>query len=327
MAITSEQETEKHTSTQQKGWSGIAWAVLGIALIVVACNGYARWITSDAFGPIPTGPDTFPLFNLIAHRAFEAISIVGCSIAFWYIVVRPWRESGAPTFAGLLVLGAFPAVYVDQMINYVHFTGAFNAYAVQWGGWGAFIPGAAQLIHPGEPLLWTVPQFVIGPAAALLGVKYINALRKRWPGISNVIAFLALAPVLWLTSFVMEVGILFKLTQAGAYVRTIESLTLWAGELHQFPIYEPLLFSTWVLGYVYLHLTYQDRGKTFLHSGLLRISGPKARTFVLFLAIAGFEATWAVTAYFGPWAIQSIFADSILTDLPSYLDPASHTSN
>ena len=323
---------ESHTATRdvkiQPGvsgaWSGLAWAALGFVLLMYAVFGWTQWITSEHFTPAPVGPDEFPFANLIALRMLEVVSVVGCALVMWFIVIRPWRETGQPSFPGILVLGAFPAVFWDQTVSYRHFTGAFNAYAVQFGGWGSFIAGAATDTHTGEPLLWTVPQFVIGPAVALLGVVYIEWLRKRRPGISNLAAFLALLPLACLLSFVMEVGILFRLTQAGAYVRTWESLTLWAGTQYQFPLYEPLFFSTWVFGFVYLHLTYRDRGTTFLHKGLERIQHPGTRTAVLFLASAGFQSVWCVAAYFGPWALQAVHADSVLTNLPSYLQPIPH---
>ena len=54
--------------------------------------------------------------------------------------------------------------------------------------------------------------------------------------------FVAIFVFEFLFDFVVE-NVVIRTTHAYAFAKTYEPLTLWAGEVHQFPIYESLLVA------------------------------------------------------------------------------------
>ena len=209
---------------------------------------------------------------------------------------------------------------IDPLINYFHYTFAWNARAWNLGSWLGSFPMAQGPTHYGEGLAWFVPQYLyLGIGLASIELRIVGALRNRWPGIPDVRAFAVASASIFVLDCVLEQVFI----RAGVYAfpRTWSSLTLFAGSPYQFPIYESVFVAAYATGFTVLRSSARDHpsGLSFVERGVERWR-PAWRTPVTLLAVIGFCAVWAALAYFLPWSWMSNNPDS-LVQVPSYMLP------
>lgn len=302
------------------------WALLGVFWVLFVGQAWTRWILSDTqFGPAPIqGPDTFDGAALVVLRVIEVVSLLIAAATIWVFLVKPLIEQRRLTLDGMIVIGSLLASGIDPLINYFHYTFAWNAHALNAGSWLAFFPLHQSPTRYAEGLAWFVPQYLyLGIGLAAIECRIILALRRRYPGIANIRSFSIAFVAIFGVDIVLEQ--VFIRTRVYAFPRTWEAFTLFAGTPYQFPVYESLFVAIYAAGFTYLRMSARDSadGNPFLHRGIHR--WPEIlRTPVKLLAVIGFCAVWAALAYFIPWSWMSVNPDSIITP-PSYMLPGSPT--
>lgn len=298
------------------------WALLGVGWILFVGQAWGRWILSDTqFGAAPIqGPDTFDGTALVVLRVIEVVSLLIAAGTIWVFLIKPLIVQRRLTLDGMIVIGSLLASGIDPLINYFHYTFAWNAHALNAGSWLAFVPLHQGPTRYAEGLAWFVPQYLyLGIGLAAIECRLILALRRRYPGIANIRSFSIAFVAIFGVDIVIEQ--VFIRTRVYAFPRTWEAFTLFAGTPHQFPVYESLFVAIYAAGFTYLRMSAHDSadGNPFLHRGIQR--WPESlRTLVKLLAVIGFCAVWAALAYFIPWSWMSVNPDSIITP-PSYMLP------
>jgi hypothetical protein len=110
--------------------------------------------------------------------------------------------------------------------------------------------------------------------------------------------------------------------QLMAYLSTVPALTLFPGELHQFPLYEAFFFGG-VVGFTGVVMYYKDdRGYTWAERGVERLRITRTRgmkTLVRWLAMMGLFHTVMFFFYSVPMQLFSINGGPFPKDVPSYL--------
>lgn len=302
------------------------WALLGVFWVLFVGQAWTRWILSDTqFGPAPIqGPDTFDGTALVVLRVIEVASLLIAAATIWVFLVKPLIVQRRLTLDGMIVIGSLLASGIDPLINYFHYTFAWNAHALNAGSWLAFFPLHQGPTRYAEGLAWFVPQYLyLGIGLAAIECRIILALRRRYPGIANIRSFSIAFVAIFGVDIVLEQ--VFIRTRVYAFPRTWEAFTLFAGTPYQFPVYESLFVAIYAAGFTYLRMSAHDSsdGNPFLHRGIHR--WPESlRTPVKLLAVIGFCAVWAALAYFIPWSWMSVNPDSIITP-PSYMLPGPAT--
>jgi hypothetical protein len=302
------------------------WAIAGALWVVFVVQAWGRWIADgDEFKAAPiSGPDSFDGGALLLLRGIEVVSVVIATATVWVYLVRPLVRERRFDLDGMIVVGALLACAIDPLINYFHYTFAWNAHALNLGSWLDSFPLAQGSSRYGEGLAWFIPQYLyLGIGFAAVECRIIERLRARSPQISNVRSFGLASLVLFLVDIVIEQ--LFVRTHVYAYPRTWEALTLWPGSRYQFPVYESVFVAVYAAGFTALRMSARDSadGLSFVERGVHRIR-PGARRPTRLLAVIGFCAAWAALAYFLPWSWMSNNADSIITP-PSYMTPGPET--
>ncbi len=300
------------------------WAVLGALWIAFVGQAWLRWIASDTlFRPAPiAGPDTFDGTALLILRVIEIVSLFIAAGTIWVFLIKPLATTRRLTLDGMIVIGSLLASGIDPLINYFHYTFAWNAHALNMGSWLAFFPLHQGPTRYAEGLAWFVPQYLyLGIGLAAIECRIILALRRRFPGIANIRSFSV--AVLCIFGIDILIEQLFIRTRIYAFPRTWEALTLFAGSEFQFPIYESVFVAVYAAGFTYLRMSAHDdpNGISFVERGIDRWA-PRWRTPVTLLAVIGFCAVWAALAYFLPWSWMSVNPDSLITP-PSYMLPGS----
>lgn len=307
----------------QRGPAAV-WAAAAVVWIVIAAQAYVRWIASDDFAPAPLlGPDVLEAWRLVALRIFEGLSLAVLAGFGWFCVVRPWRATGRLSLDGKFVLGGLVAFAGDAFLNTREYLFAWNANNINTGVWVGYLPfhDPEASSRYAESVIWGAPMYVYFCAGvAIMSAPLVTWLRRRYPGISLVKLFVAIWIVEFCFDFVVE-NIIIRLTHGYGYAQTYAPLTLWAGEVHQFPIYESILVASLGCVYTWMRMMAADDpdGICPAERGFQRwrpaLQGP-VRT----LAVIGLCSVATLLVYHLPFNWLGL-AGTSLADLPSYMLP------
>ena len=155
---------------------------------------------------------------------------------------------------------------------------------------------------------------------AIVACHHANKVRRRWPSISKVTLFAGIFVFEFLFDFIVE-NVVIRTTHAYAFAKTYEPLTLWAGEVHQFPIYESILVAGVGCVFTWMRLEAGDHpdGLSPIEGGL-RFWRPSLQPWVRNFAVLGFCMVTLVFVYHLPFNWLGLIGNS-MADLPSYLLP------
>lgn len=301
------------------------WAVAGAVWLLVSVQAYMRWFLPDTeFGPARLhGPDVLETWRLVGLRVLEVASFSVLLGFVWFCVVKPWRRTGRLSLDGKFVLGGLAAFSSDVILNLQAYLFAWNANNLDTGAWTSFMPFHDDEVSSryAESVLWGAPMYVYFCAGvAIVACTYARKLRARFPGMSNVTLF----SIVWLGEFVFDLVVevvIMRTTHAYAFAQTYEPLTLWPGEVHQFPLTEPILVATLGCLYTWMRMRALDHpeGLSPVEQGFERwpawLQGP-VRT----LAVIGFCSMATVLIYHLPTNWVGLAGESF-AQLPSYLLP------
>jgi hypothetical protein len=222
-------------------------ALIGVIWFVICVEVIARWVFSvDEFDPAPmVGPDVMEPWRLVALRIFEAISLAVMVAFVWYCVIKPYRQTGRLSLDGKFVIGGTICFVADAFLNVHEYLFAWNSANVNRGVWVRFLPfhNPDAPSRYAESLIWGPPMYIYFCAGVALVACYeAKRFRRWWPSMTKFRLFVCIFIFEFLFDFIVE-NLVIRTTHAYAFAKTYEPLTLWAGEVHQFPIYESILVA------------------------------------------------------------------------------------
>lgn len=296
------------------------WSALGVAVVALMVNDWGRWLIDDRTHQPAAGPDRYDY--LWALRGTEAVSVAVFVGLLWYSVINPLRTRRGLTFDGKLFIAGFFVSSLDILYASMNPTWAMNAHAVSLGTWAEYMPWFA---NPGQDrnawgLLWCLPAYIwLGLGAALVGTAVLGQLRTRFPRL-NTLACYGVTLVVFYMAFAVIENFWLR-TRVYDYVSVPRELTLWAGQVYQFPAYSPLLIGFYCLGYTWLRDTRDAADRCAVDREVDRLTVPRpVKSALSLLAITGFSAATTVVGYQIPWSLLAMKGDSFPV-LPSYLQP------
>jgi hypothetical protein len=242
----------------------------------------------------------------------------------WYALGNPLRRRRGLTLDGKLFLGAFFASSLDAYYASLNPTWAMNAHAVSLGTWAKYLPAFA---NPGQEhnawgLLWCMPAYIyLGLGLALVGCTILDRLRRRFPMLPTVAAFSVVFAAFYVFDLVLENFWIHH--EVYTYVSVPGRLTLNAGSLHQFPLYEPILIALYGISFTWLRDSRDGQGRCAVDRDVdeMRI-GRRFKGTLSVLAISGYIAATTMVAYQIPWSWMSMQGErTSFPVLPSYLQP------
>lgn len=300
-------------------------ALIGAVWFVFCVVTVTRWVTSGTeFTPAPQiGPDVMEPWRVVSLRVFEAISLAVMLAFFWYCVVIPLRRTGRLGLDGKFVIGGVVCFVADAFLNAQQYLFAWNSGNVNRGVWVRFMPfhNPDAPTRYAESLIWGPPMYIYFCAGvAIVACREAQRVRRRWPSISKFRLFLLIWIFEFIFDFVLE-NIIIRTTHAYSFAKTYEPLTLWAGEVHQFPIYESVLVAFVGCLFTWAGMEAQERpeGLSPIEVGAERWR-PSLQPHVRSLAVLGFCFATLVFVYHLPFNWFGVIGTSY-ADLPSYLLP------
>ena len=299
------------------------FAALGVVWVVLIGYVMLRWLTSDYIGPTPPGPDLPPVSTIVFIRFMEVGITFSTLWLIWECIVKPLRNEGEIGSDGLFVITWFSLWFHDTLLDWTVHVFSYNAHAINFGNWTQEIPGwlSPRSNRVPEPVfalgLSYIAQCTMGAWGAMYLMQYVKEKRPRTSNLQLVAIGLGFGMLCdWSSEHVM---ISFQLM---AYLSTVPALTLFAGELYQFPLYEAFFFGG-VVGFTGVVMYFKDdRGQMWMERGIdkLRVARTRGmRTLVRWLAMMGLFHSVMFFFYSVPMQLFSINGGPFPKHVPSYL--------
>lgn len=266
-----------------------AWALVGVAGVVMEVYVLSAWFVSGDAASVPTGPTAVPLY-MKAFATFLQIGSIAAGVVFVAVfVVRPWRRDGRLSADGLLCIACLTMFWQDTLINFFGPWFTNNAVFSNLGSWDAQIPG---WLSPNghlnlSPLAVDFPAYIwMFFGGALVGCAFMRQLQTRNPDLGRFALAVRCYGAFVAVDLVLE--LVFLRSGLYSFPGAISWLTLFHGHYYQFPVYEALFFPlAWTL-WSCLRYFRDDLGGTVAERGLDEVrTGPRRRTGLRLLALAG----------------------------------------
>jgi Spirocyclase AveC-like len=295
------------------------WAALGLLAIAFQAYVYTRWVSSDDFHSVPTGPDAVP--NDIKIKAV----VLQCVFATNVVLATAWVVRGCVkrrkfTFDAKIFLGCIGIIWMDHAANLVRPQMFMNSYYINRGSWDRFIPGwisrnpqklpASIFVELGAYFFLVV---VIAAACNLL-----VRLQRRQPRLG----FVGIVGCAWVCMaafvFTIETLVVHRLGW-NAHLGAPTATTLFAGKPYAEPLTEVVIWAGTLTALVVLRFQHVTAGTTVVERGLDRVgTSARWRTVISTLAVVGY-ATMAMAVYAFATAVAGIYGAQVSDELPSYI--------
>jgi hypothetical protein len=265
-----------------------AWIVIGGLWLALFVYCMTAWVLGPDFEPVTLGRDKAPADYVRLIRGMEIFMLVLTGWLLWKFVIGPFVRDGKLSFDGLFFLACFILVLQEPWHAWIRPQLLYNDIFINYGSWMGTLPVSNPTAHRTPlPIAFAgLGYFWIVAGPAWCGSRLMSWGRRRNPEISLV----SLVGLCFLGFCVFDLIIESVILRTGMFIypSTIPSLTMFAGETYQFPIYET---ASWAGTYTVLaciHHFRNDKGETWADRNFdnLQIPSP-LRTFTRWLAIMG----------------------------------------
>lgn len=306
---------------QPSGTAGTKlWIVLGALWFALCVYAWGAWVLGPHFVPNTIGRDLAPQWYVNLVRGVEIFAVLVTILILYKYVVKPKLVAGKISFDGLFFLACWLLFIQEPWINWTSLQFLYSTVFINFGSWCGYIPGWSSpnpevmpvaLVAWGSAYLW----LVAFPAWA--GSKFMGWLKNRYRDMSAPVLVAAVYGAFVVFDLLLESFILR--TQLFNYGSTVPELTLWAGQKHQFPVYESLSWCATYTGLACLHYFRDDQGRSFVERGIERINlRGRLSTFLRFLAILGYCQTIMLVTYNIPYQFWALHAGPLLPEYEEY---------
>lgn len=261
-------------SSRVKTFSMI-FAAIGVLALVYQVIGYAIWLTGPDFAPVSPGPDPIPAALVEQLRGTErSMSIVAILWTAFLVGYTLWRRR--LTWPVVLMFVWSATYWLDSTVNLGNQAFTLNLHLLNRGDWISSLP-FAPVDGPTltQPLIVEATAFyALNPIFSILGAGVMALFFRLGLRSSVILALIGAAVGIALDSFAELTGIA---GQVLAWNRAWPALSIHAGTVHQWPIYEGLMLGTlWTLmGILYFfrgenRFSPWDHGLSFIQSGVVK---------------------------------------------------------
>jgi uncharacterized protein DUF5135 len=287
----------------------VFWALAGAAILILQAYVFSSWIISGQPALILPGDDPVPLLVQYGLPAFQVINICLFIGAFFTLVRSVSRDRMFTAFQ-LMMIGWLFTYWQDPWLSARFPIFTYNTNLFSLGCWCEFLPGwsAPNGSRLPEPILLNIPAyFVLLPSAILPGLAMIKRLVAKAPDAGLIKRYFAAVGgilILWIPLEVVSTRVIHADTWPGS----IRSLSIWAGEFYQIPVYEFVFFPAILAGCAML-LHSAENGKSFIELGLHKLNiGKLGKELLRVLAFIAY-ANLMNAIYIGSMVLMSTQAD------------------
>lgn len=298
----------------------VIFAAIGAFVLVYQLIGYLLWLTGSNFAPVSPGPDAVPATVLQGIRGIENNMLVLLIIWTLFLIgYSLWKKRLVWPVVLTIVWAA--TYWQESMVNAGNQAFTLNLHFFNRGDWMSSLP-LMPIDGPTmtQPLLMEAPSFyALNPIFSMIGAGVMMLFAKLGVRRAVVLAVIGALVGIALDSFAELSGIA---GQVLVWNRAYPPLSINAGTLHQWPIYEGLMLGTlWTLMGIFYFFRGGNRFSPWDH-GLNFIQSAAVRNAAVLLMLIGllnsiFMAYNLILVWF---SVQS----PVVQGFPSYLSgPAS----
>ena len=293
------------------------WAGIGAGFMVLQIYVFTAWLASGDATPTPAGSTPVPTFMQVA----EWVLVIGglllsIGIVYWFLI-RPWRQTGRISLDGWLLLACLALYWLDPFLNYFSTWTTYNSAYINFGSWGAHVPGwnSQNGRFLPEPLIIEGPVYVWAIFAPLVPANFVmRKAKNRWPQMGKL-GLVAVCYVFFVVFDALLEPALMFFTGYFAYPGAIRQLTVFHGHYYQFPIYEAVIGGACYTGWACVRYFRNDKGETLADRGLEESSASRRQKSGLrFLSLVGLFSV-IYLAYFIPMAITGLYSHAWPDDI------------
>ena len=280
------------------------WMVIGLFWFLLSVYVFGAWMLGPDFKQNTIGREMASDGYVIWVRCVEVGSVVLALAQIWYFILRPKLRTGRMSFDGLFFIACWSLYLQEPWLNYNSPQFLYTTVSYNMGSWVNYVPGwnspNGELITVGSIIWFTAYLNLVG-LWAYAGGSFMRWLKGKRPDLSNIgllcATFIVFIPFDLVLEQIILRGQLFN------YASTVPELTLWAGEIHQFPVYEIVSWCACLTAWSAVYYFRNDKGETFAERGLGNLRFPTAglKTFARLLIIMGFCHTMFLVLYNVPY--------------------------
>ncbi len=284
------------------------WAAIGALLIAIELYFAIRWIGSDSFVAVPSGPDLPPAWMRRVLDIGQVVMTLAWCAAFAWFVLRPWLRERRLTTDGLIVIGCTLASGWDALSNIGQFWFTYNAYLINRGSMLDLMPITLSPRSPGATEAW--PMFFIGTLygnfvlVTMLLCALLRWMQAKRPqtGMLTVVALCFLLGAI--ADFVIEGLVLLPLgfwSYAGGH------WAINADTYYKFPVHEAVCAGSVFALLTCLRYFVDDKGQTICERGLDKITAsPVQKSLLRASAVLGGLISIFILAYHLPQGLLAL---------------------
>ena len=297
------------------------WAVMGALWLIFSVYVWGSWIMSPEFGPTPKGDDPVPLWVVLWTHTFEFLSTAMWAACIYFWAYKPWRQTGKMTWDGLFILAGATNYIQDPWINYSSYWFLYSSEFINFGSWVTHLPGwtvpQGNLI-PEAPLAWGGAYTWLTIAPAIFAGKVINRILEKRPETSTFTLIVGFFVFFAFLDLLLEGT--FAFTRLYTFASTIPSMTIFAGEYYQFPLYEMVWMGCMWTSYTFLRYLRDDKGYSVCERGVDKLNlSSRSKTFLRWLALVGMTQAILFFTYNLPIQWFAMHGGAFPQDVPSWM--------
>jgi hypothetical protein len=249
----------------------LGWAAIGACCITLFAYLVFRWVTASTFEPTPAGD--VPAYTQVAANVWQIAQVIGVPIFIWFVVIRPYRRTGALTVDGVMCIAFITLWWQDTLCNSISVFETNSAAFINFGSWDNYIPGWTQpqghlVVEP--PLGSSGIMYLWCPlVCAMLGCKVINLVKNRYRR-GHFAQLFASVVAIGIATGIGEIIVLrFGLW---SYPGAHSGWTLFEDKYYQYPIYEGILFGLVGTAWAAVRYYKNDNGQTVVERGIDQVN-------------------------------------------------------
>ena len=272
-------------STASKLWiaNGLAWLVFMVYV-------WGAWILGPDFKENAIGRELASPSYVLWIRTVEVASIMAFLFQVWFFIIRPKLKTGKLSVDGMFFIICGTLYLQEPWLNWNSHQFFYTTVSYNRGSWLNYIPGwnspHPELIPVGS-VIWATAYFTLVGLWVFAGSSFMRWWHAKHPNLTPLELILTTFVVFIPFDFVLEYIILS--TELFNYSSTVPELTLWAGQINQFPLYEIVSWCACLTAWSAMRYFQNDKGETVVERGFSNIKFPNdgVKTFTRFLANLG----------------------------------------
>ena len=284
------------------------WAWIGTVLLALELYYTAKWIGSDQFVAVPSGPDLPPPWMQTVLNIGQVVMTAAWCLSFCWFVLRPWLRERHLTTDGLIVIGCTLASMWDALSNVWQYWFTYNAYLVNRGSILGVLPITLSPHAPGSAEAW--PMFFINTLygnfviVAIIMCALLRWVKSTWPQVGTP-TLVAICFVLGaMADFIIEGVVLLPLgfwSYAGGH------WAINADTYYKFPLHEAICAGSVFASLTCLRFFVDDRGQTICERGLDKLAvSPLQKRFMRVTSVLGGVILIFIVTYHLPQSLLAL---------------------